>query len=113
MLVVTMLVSSVRGADPAVSLKITPKIQHSPGHLIFIIRIPKDEANRQYCFGYGDFEQYSCRPLNGSDSPIIFLEDFKNIHEGEYDAFVELYRTPNTEKIYQKSIDRFNVIQVP
>jgi hypothetical protein len=108
-----MLASNTWGADPAISIKVTPRMQHAPGNLILIIRIPKDDSNRQYCFGYGDHDQYSCRQLNGSSSPLIFLEDFKNIYEGEYEAFVELYRTPNTEKIYQKATDRFNVISAP
>jgi hypothetical protein len=87
------------GADESpLTLKVYPLVQPAFGHINYSIRVESHRDNFWLCYGYdasnGDTKR-SCFQLNGIYSPKLFQEEYLSLPEGEYEAFVELYRVPN------------------
>lgn len=71
-----------------------------PGKVRYVIRIEPHRDNFWFCAGFVSPDAYvserkSCQQLNGIYSPKYYYFEYKNLTEGNYRAFIQVYRVPN------------------
>ena len=64
------------------------------------IRIPTHRDNFWFCTGWTSPDakitmRKSCQQLNGIYAPQVFWFEYKNLSQGTYIGFVDLYRVPH------------------
>jgi len=102
--------------EPAVvtlSLSQRPEEMWEPGKVRYKVQIEPHRDNIQFCYGYSSdnakvYYRESCQQLNGIYSPRTMFFEYSGLGEGNYLAFVKVYRVPN--RLAGEATDRFRIL---
>lgn len=119
LLLLTLSLSPIH-ADPLVSVDISyveqnryAGAQYAPAIVRYKITVEPYFENVWYCWGWTSddapiIERRSCQQLNGQAGPRTSYFEYRNVGEGNYEAFVEVYRAPN--RIAAKTTKPFRIL---
>lgn len=88
-----------------VSLTVFPQFGMAPATFRFLVIVPRDEQNRQICFGYsGAEDRRSCTTMDGANASRVYTTYWHIRTTGDYVADATLLRMEHgREKTYRET----------